>query len=191
MKPCFRKRKLIAWLALGELDALQAQDLRAHLETCAGCRRYLEEVSAVGARLGAAETAPGVEPSASFHRNLVDRLRAEPSESAWAVLTERWWAVCSNWRVALPALGAAALVILMLSLRPHQPGVSPSVRTSHPVTVTSSPKRDLSPTVANYQRAALRSLDELDELLTRQGKRNPSPGPIYTASIFALAWATD
>jgi hypothetical protein len=191
MKPCFNKRKLIAWLALGELDARRAQDLRAHLETCAGCRRYLEEVSAVGERLATVQTAREIEPSASFHQRLVGRLRAEQSESSWEVLATRCRTVCLNWHVALPALGTAALVILMLSLLPHQPGVSPSVQVSHPVAVASAPKGDLSPTVANYQRVATRSLDELDELLTLQAKRNPTPRPIYTASILALANAAD
>ncbi len=81
MKPCFGKRKLIAWLALGELDARRAQNLRAHVETCEGCRGYFEEMSAVARRLAAAEDPPEIEASASFHRRLVGRLRAEPSEA--------------------------------------------------------------------------------------------------------------
>jgi hypothetical protein len=52
-------------------------------------------------------------------------------------------------------------------------------------------KSDLPPTIANYQRIATRSLDELDDLLTMQGRRNPSPTPIYTASLFAPARALD
>ena len=64
MKPCFSKRKLIAWLALGELDARRAQDLRAHIRTCDGCRRYLEGISTVGERLAASKTEPEIEASA-------------------------------------------------------------------------------------------------------------------------------
>ena len=84
MKPCFSKRKLIAWLALGELDARRAQDLRAHIETCDGCRRYLEEISAVKERAGRRGD-PGrtLEASESFHRRLVGRLRAEQPASLW------------------------------------------------------------------------------------------------------------
>jgi hypothetical protein len=48
-------------------------------------------------------------------------------------------------------------------------------------------KSDLPPTIANYQRIATRSLDDFDELLTRQSERNPPPTPNYTASLFALA----
>jgi len=47
MKPCAQNRKLIVWLSLNVLDASQARQLRAHLETCEGCRRYLAEISNV------------------------------------------------------------------------------------------------------------------------------------------------
>ena len=181
MKPCFTKRKLIAWLALGELDAPRAQALRAHIETCDGCRRYLSEMSALGKRLAAVETTPEIEASESFHRRLVSRLSGEQSASLWEILAARL-----NWRIALPVMGAAAVVIVMLSLFPRQPAVSPPVRIARPVVVPPG-KSDLSPTVANYQRAASRSPDELDELLTRQANRKPSHAPIYTASIFASA----
>jgi hypothetical protein len=185
MKPCFSKRKLIVWLALGELDARRAQDLRAHLETCAGCRRYLEEMSAVGERLAAAETAPEIEASASFHQRLLSRLRAEQAPSPWETLAARL-----HWRAALPVMGAAAVVVLMLALFPRQPAPSPPIRVSRPEVPPPS-EGDLSPTVANYQRAALRSLDDLDELLTRQARRKLSPTPIYTASVFSMANVPD
>jgi hypothetical protein len=40
MKPCAKNRKLIAWLALGALEARRAAALRAHLALCEGCRQY-------------------------------------------------------------------------------------------------------------------------------------------------------
>ena len=186
MKPCFSKRKFIAWLAVGELDERRAQDLCAHMETCDGCRRYLQDISAVGERLAAAEPASEIEASGSFHQRLVGKLRAEQPESAWEILASRL-----NWRVALPAMGAAALVILMLSLWPRQPGVPPLARVSRPAVTPVAAPNDLSPTVANYQRVAARSLDELDELLTRQARQTLAAAPIYTASIFALANVPD
>ena len=191
MKPCFSKRKLIVWLTLDELDARRAQDLRAHLETCAGCRRYLEEISAVGQRLAVAETTPEIAASESFHRQLVSRLRPEQSESPWEVFAERLSALRLTWRVALPVMGTVALAILMLALFPRQPGIAPPVQISRPVVAPQASMANLLPTVANYQRAASRSLDELDELLTRQAKRTTSLTPIYTASIFLLAHAPE
>ena len=185
MKPCFGKRKLIVWLALGELDARRAQDLRAHFETCAGCRRYLEEMSAVKDRLAVAKTASQIEASAAFHHRLLSRLRAEQTSSPWEILAARL-----HWRAALPVMGAAAVVVLMLALFPRQPAPSPPIRVSRPELPPPS-EGDLSPTVANYQRVALRSLDDLDELLTQQARRKLSPTPIYTASVFSMANVPD
>ncbi len=83
MKPCSRNRKLIAWLALDALEAEQARNLRAHLETCEACRCYLEEVSAVRARLAAAEPRMDIQASEAFHQKVLRRLRAEESEPVW------------------------------------------------------------------------------------------------------------
>jgi len=191
MKPCSRNRKLLAWLALGELDARRAGELRAHVQTCDGCRRYLEQISSVTQRLAAAETTPDIQTSESFHRRLAGRLRTEQSRSLWETIAAQFAAAQLSWRVALPVLGAAALAIATLSVFVGHPAVSPPA----PVSVQAVPppalKSDLAPTIANYQRVANRSLDELDELLTRQAKRNPPPAPIYTASMLAFASAPD
>jgi anti-sigma factor RsiW len=189
MKTCSKNRKLLAWLVLDELDACRAGELRAHLQTCDGCRRYLKEISTVTERLAAAEVRPAIQASESFHRRLTGRL--EQPVSLWASLVAQFAATRLTWRVALPALGAAALVIATLSILVRQPAVSPPVPISVQAVVPPGPQSDLPPTIANYQRVANRSLDELDELLTRQAKRNPAPAPIYTASMFALANASD
>ncbi len=191
MKPCFSKRKLLAWLALGELEARRARAVRAHLETCDGCRRYLAEITAVEERLAAADAEPEIEVSESFHRRLVGRLRAEPSKPPREVLAAWLSATRLNWRVAFPVAGFAALAIVVVSLFLRQPGVSPPVRSSHSAVAQPVGGEDLSPTVANYQRVAIRSLDEFDELLSRQAKRNPSRAPTYTASMLALVNAPD
>ena len=185
MKPCFCNRKLISWLALGELDAPRAEDLCAHMRHCPGCRHYLEEMSAVAGRLAAGPAEPQVEPSASFHRKLLGRLRGEETPSAWAVLSARL-----NWRLALPALGAAALLLLMLSLLPH-PALTTPVRVSHLAAPPPTPARGLSPTMANYERAASRSLDEFDDLLTQQGRQNLPSAPNFTATFALSAVASD
>jgi anti-sigma factor RsiW len=191
MTPCSRNRKLLAWLALGELDARRAAALRAHIQTCDGCRRYLEELSTVTERLAAAEMTPDLQASESFHRRWVGRLRAEQPGSLWRILAAPPAAARLNWRVVLPVLGAAALVIAMLSIVVRQPGVSLPAPTSVQAVLPPVPRSDLPPTIANYQKVANRSLDALDDLLTRQGNRNPPPAPIYTASILASANAAD
>jgi hypothetical protein len=75
--------------------------------------------------------------------------------------------------VALPALGVVALVLMVRS-----PGVRrlPTTRES-PVASRAAIHLDLQPTVFNYQMVANDSLDELDQLLTTQGNRNPPSAP--------------
>ena len=191
MKPCSHNRKPIAWLALGELDVPHAADLRAHLQSCEGCRRYLHEISGVEETLTTAGPTPDIEASESFHRRVVARLRAEQSGSLWNSLAVQLAAVRLSWRTAVLLAGATAFLIVLLSVQWQEPaGQSPMPGRVQAVLPT-GPKNDLSPTISNYQRVANRSLDDLDDLLTRQGNRRPSPTPIYTASMFPAASAAD
>jgi hypothetical protein len=132
-----------------------------------------------------------MQASESFHGRLVTSLRAEQPISLWASLVAQVTAKRMTWRVALPVFGTAALVIVILSVLVRQPTVP--LPTPTVVQAVSAPalKSDPPPTIANYQRAATRSLDELDALLTRQAKRNLPPAPIYTASMSALASVSD
>ena len=187
MTPCSRNRKLIAWLALGELDARREADLRSHIQTCDECRHYQEEISKLRETLATAQPTTDIEASEPFHRRLVARIRTEQRGSFWDILAARPAAGRLNWRVALPLTGAAVIAITTLSLLLRQPAVpSPAPRRVQAV-VWPTPKSDLPPTIANYQIVASRSLDELDELFTQQGNRRPGPAPIYTASMFAAA----
>jgi anti-sigma factor RsiW len=190
-EPCSRNRKPLAWLALGELDARRAGELRAHLETCDGCRRYLAEISAVTEKVAAAVMTPDVQATEAFHRGVVAKLRAEPSGSIWQTLAAPFIAARLDWRAALPAIGVAALVIVMLSTPVRQPAAPAPAPAGAQAGLPPDIESDLPPTIANYQRIATRSLDELDELLTRQSKRNPPPTPIYTASLFVSARSLD
>jgi hypothetical protein len=161
------------------------------METCDGCRRYLAEISAVTEKLAAAEKTPDLQASGAFHRRLVTRLGAEQSSSVWQTLAAPFLAVRLNWRVALPVVGAAALVIVLLPILVRPPAAPPPVLTGAQAVLPPDIRSDLPPTIANYQRIATRSLDELDELLTRQSRRCSSPTPIYTASMFAAASAAN
>lgn len=191
MKPCSKNRKLIAWLAMGALNAEPARQLRIHLETCAGCRRYLDEISTVKGNLATVEIAPDLQASAAFHRKWVGAINSVQQASTWEAAVAHLRGNLQNWRVALPALGAIALVILTLAMlmqKPHGPSpAQASVSTVSPP----KPKAELSPTLSNYQMAANQSLEVLDELLTRQGTRGLPRVPIYTASTLAAANAVD
>jgi hypothetical protein len=191
MKPCPHNRKLITWLALSELDVRHAADLRAHLQTCDGCRCYLHELSSVKEALTAAEPMPDIQASESFHRRVVTRLRAEQSGSLWNGLVARLAGVRLSWRIAVSLLGATAILLVLVLVQWREP-VGPSPLPSAVQAVPpAGPNNDLSPTISNYQRVANGSLDDLDDLLTRQANRRPSLTPIYSASMFAAASAAD
>jgi len=191
MKPCSTHRKFIAWLALDALDVQEARDLRAHLETCEGCRRYLEEIANVTERLIAAESEPDIQASESFHQRVVGRLRAEKSGFLSEAALPRLRAMLLNWRLVLPVIGATAMVIAAFSFFAPRPAVPSPAPTGVQAILTPGPRRVLDPTISNYQMVANRSLEELDELLTKQGRRNPPPTPLYTASTLPQANVPD
>jgi anti-sigma factor RsiW len=191
MKPCANNRKLIAWLAVDALDDRQTRSLRAHLETCEGCRRYLAEISNVAQKLSAAATPPDIQVAESFHQKVLGALRAEETASAWETLVARLRATLLTWRVVLPAVGATALAIVALSLVARRPVVPVPAPTVAQAALTPNAKSSLDPTISNYHTVANRSLEQLDELLLRQGNMNPSPSPLYTASSLSRANAPD
>ena len=98
MKPCSNNRKLIAWLAVDDLDVHEERKLRSHLETCEGCRRYLDEISFVTQTLAATKPNPDIQTSESFHRKVVDSLRAEQSWSFLEIVAAQVRSVSLNWR---------------------------------------------------------------------------------------------
>jgi anti-sigma factor RsiW len=191
MKSCLTNRKRIAWLAVNALDAREAGDLRAHLETCEACRRYREEISNVTAQLTPSDAGPEFQASESFHQKVVRRLRAEQSESFSSTVAARLRAMVLNWRLVLPVIGATAVLIVAWSMSHLRPGVPSPAPTVALATLAPHTKNDPAPTLSNYQVVANRSLEELDELLTRQGNRNPWPTPLYTASTVPNANASD
>jgi len=190
MKPCSNYRKRIAWLALGVLDSREERDVRAHLEMCPGCRNYLEEMSGVSDKLSACRIDPDICASESFHQELAHRLKAEATLSHWAVVVAQLRAASPRWKIALPVVGAAAAVVTALLLVVRPPAGS-SLAPIKSATAMPPAKRDLAPTISNYQMIANHSLEKLDEVLTTEGNRNPPPAPVYTVSSFARATLSD
>jgi predicted anti-sigma-YlaC factor YlaD len=182
MKPCSKNRKLIAWLALDALDPRQTRDLRAHLESCQGCRGYLDEISNVTKKLAALETGSNLHASEAFHQKVAARLRAENSASVWEITAACFRAFFLNWRVAVPVIGAIGVAVATLffaGLHRHVPTPAQPVQVAH----ASETRSDPEPTLSNYQKIANKSLDGLDEVLTRQGNRNLPRTQTYTASM--------
>lgn len=175
MKPCANYRKELAWLAINELEPRRAGELRAHLETCDGCRGYFEEMTRVAGALAVAAPLPlsRLEARSTFHRRVTEAVRAQDGP----VVKSR------QWRVAIPALCIVAIAVWALN--------QPSNRLIPPPVAVSAPARDLRPTLANYRIAAARSAEALDDLLTRQIKERGPAMPVYTASAFSAVEGTD
>src|SRR6266567_5610661 len=121
MKPCSNNRKPIAWLAIGALDARQERALRAHLETCEGCRSYLEEISTITQKLSSTEVRSDIQTSESFHQKVIGALRPPAMTSPWPDLLATFRRPWPNWRVALPAVSGAALLFAALSVFVQRP----------------------------------------------------------------------
>jgi hypothetical protein len=187
MKVCSKYRQPIALLAVDGLKAHEAQSLRAHLETCEGCRGYLSEVRAVTKKLAKTEIASDIQTSNAFHQRVLRAI--DPQRSAWERVLGQLQMLL-NWRVALPVT-AAALVIFGLSImeRPREIHLTPQP-VVQPV-AKANVQTDVEPTISNYQMIANHSLEKLDELLTRQASKNPPATPIYTASTLTQASAVD
>jgi hypothetical protein len=189
MKPCRTNRKLIAWLTLDVLEDAQQRKLRAHLETCSGCRSYLAELSAVSQAIKAADATAHNQGLESFHRRVLGALRAQESGANWPALPLQR---LLNWRVALPAFCGIALLVFALSNFFPRPGhyFLPGT-TAQFVTPVQDRRIDLPPTLSTYELVANQSLEKLDELLSRQASRNPPPAPNYRASSLLPDSATE
>lgn len=187
MKPCSSKKKLITWLALDALDAPAAQDLRAHLETCPGCRAYLAEISGVTRQVAAAAPEADLPASERFHREVMARIRAEAPPASGRTVLVSLRAVLLHWRIAVPAAVAVAVLVVLgmvngtrTEIQPQPPAV---VTIPNPVAPAVG---DPPPTVACYQEAAGQSLEKLDALLLREGDRSGGPARVCTASTMSL-----
>ena len=185
MKPCSSKRKLIVCLALDILDESKRNRLRAHLSACEGCRSYLRSISNVAEKLGATKPGLELEPSQSFHRELVKRLEADRSLSFSKVLGAAVGMM--RWRypgVALAAVACTGAITWVLLRQQDAPKVP---RTGVQMVEHSrfQSGKNLLPTVSNYQIVANRSLERLDELLTLQGNVKINSSETYTASILS------
>jgi anti-sigma factor RsiW len=181
MKPCSGNRKQLALLAIGALEIGRDQDLRAHLEACPPCRNYLAEISTIAAKLRAVEPESDIRASDDFHRKTLAAMKSSGKKSGIVSLVSQTRSLL-NWRVALPAVALAAVVIAVLSVTGKRSGAisipAPPARNAS----TPDLQANLAPTVANYEMVANQSLEKLDELITLQGRRNPPSMPVYTAS---------
>jgi len=98
----------VAAYALGALDAAETEEFRAHLESCAACRRELAAQQGVVDVLPLA--APQVQAPRSLRRRVLSDVRADAKRASGTIASPRR----SGWPGRLPrpalALGAAVLI---------------------------------------------------------------------------------
>jgi len=189
MKPCSKNRKLLVWLALGNLDTGRATTLREHVATCEECRCYLDELAKVTTSISGAVVKTDIVATASFHRRVVAAVKAEERRTVWPRIERFLRGTLVNWRVAVPALGGIAVVLMMglLLISRHQSEVPVPTPPSSQNGSAHNLDADFRPTVANYRMVANQSLEKLDQLLSEQGSKKLPPAPVYTASTFISA----
>ena len=189
MTPCPGREKFIAWLALDALDTEPARELRAHLETCPGCRHYFAEMSRLTGQIAAAAPAQDLPSSELFHRQVMARIKAEPPAPIWERIIASLQPETFNWRVALPAMAAVLVLLLAVGVagRLHPSGhPQPPAAVAVAVPPMPAATADLAPTIAHYQQAAGESPDKLDALLARESESTGGPAQICTASTMSL-----
>ena len=166
------------------------QHLIAHLQTCSGCRQYFNELSTVTTFLASTshQAHPELVATESFHLRVAKaidahRLPAPRLIGNWlSTIGERLQLRFQLPRIAVPALAAIAAGLLLM-LMFHQASTVAPPRPSAAMRQTPVTESHPSPTLANYQAVANRSLDQFDDLLTLQANKNPHPAPVYTASL--------
>jgi hypothetical protein len=191
MNVCKKNRQLIACLAMTALDARNEEKLRRHLQTCAGCQAYFEEMSILTQQFAKAEIPIDVQATDAFHHRVLNAFRAEEAKANPLELVVRVSGKLLNWRVAVPVFGAAAVAIFLVftSLRPTSiPALAPA---GGEVASDPHPQRDLVPTISNYEIVANKSFDQFDKLLTAQGSKNLPSAPVYKASSFSMQTSAD
>jgi hypothetical protein len=153
-----RLRRRVALLAAGVLDGRERDETRAHVDSCARCRREYTELRAL---VGAMEADPlrSAEPEMPVSV-LIDRVeqrldRAEAARPSPAV----------GWRLALPAAAAAALTLVLLGTE-LLPRLGPEPAAPTPVPAAALPAEVLDRLERNMAREhAARYLSEAQDVL--------------------------
>ena len=190
MRKCRDKQKNLALLAVNALGREESGPLREHLDCCQECQAYFLEIKAVTTRIEEREAQLHSEAPChswdGFHQRLMKRIikgeRISPPERMLAWVR----GVFMEHRVGF-AVGALALVLLALwvSQMPPRPTRHSTVATQTRAEGEKIPK-DVEPSASNYQWVASRSLEQLDELLTRQANQAGNQDVIYRAGSSRL-----
>lgn len=111
---CESAQRVIEDQFAGELAPAEDAPLRAHLASCPGCRALYDQLARVDAFLERSNGGLSPTRAAGLERSLLSRVAAPPPAGDRPLL--RW---------LMPALGAAALLVLALPLSRFEPRPSP------------------------------------------------------------------
>ncbi len=153
-----RLSRRVALLAAGVLDGRERDETRAHVDSCARCRREYTELRAL---VGAIEADPlrSAEPEVPVSV-LIDRVERQLDRAA----TTRP-APAVGWRLALPAAAAAAMILVLLGTE-LLPRLGPEPATPTPVPAAALPAEVLDRLERSMAREhAARYLSEAQDVL--------------------------
>jgi hypothetical protein len=168
MKPCRANKQRITWMAAGVLETAEAETLREHLETCPGCRGHWESMASLSERLNAADL-PHLEPSESFHRRVVRKIRKEEETGrlfVWVTSLRRLWVKRPLATIAAGSVLGIVTVLWIQSFGPDEDRGATLVQIEE--TTETAGQAVLPPTLGSYRRAGDVSFENLDAALTRQ-----------------------
>ena len=170
MKTCRKFRKLIALTSIGAVSKLDRDLVSQHVTECEACGEYYRQVNRVVENLNSLQDLVGSVGQTKSDSIAQPVVVAGLPHRSWRVRTSRPAPGRGDlgWHLLLPALGILALLLLVSQALVGTGRRSPVESARVPVPLLTP---DLSPTVANYRAVASQSLDELDELLSKQGNR--------------------
>src|SRR5687768_9930276 len=128
MMDCRQVQPKLADHSVGMLPPREAEQMEAHLTTCAGCAREWRELQAV---MGMVERLGSREPPPHLWNGVYNRITAEPRREH-AGLWERWLRR-PRWLITSAATGAAAAALVTALLFTRPTSVEPGLGT-FPVT---------------------------------------------------------
>jgi len=188
MNVCENNKMALSLLATGDLRGEEAAHLRAHVDSCPGCRGYLGQLTSVAGDLaGAAAAKSEIEVPVNFHRDLTRRIAAEKPRSLWAEVFAFPGLRALNWRYLAPTIGVAVAAIALLL---WIPGLN-RANTKSSIGPVVAAVADQSPTLGTYHDLANNSWDALDRELTREAAAAPSGPPVLAVSSLARVISAD
>jgi hypothetical protein len=189
MTACKKRQRNIVWLSMDALDEVQAKELKAHLQTCLNCRRYLAELAA--RKLACMDPGPEVQAAPQFRPTFSSALKADAAPGYVRASQKPNYSLSSRRPLLLQTVFAVAIAVLIVTaMLRHTASVKPSSMRATSIE-TSEGNDVVLPTFANYRAVANQSLDQFDSLITRQSRKPIPPAPVFSLRALDLNGVPD